>query len=36
MYGVFERKGNDFWELKNIIYTHDGAIKMVKFITEVS
>ena len=26
MFGTFERKGNDFWELKNIIYTHDTAI----------
>ena len=35
MYGPFERKENDFWELKNLIYTHDTALKMVKFITEV-
>ena len=27
MCGTFERKENDFWELKNIIYTHDTAIK---------
>ena len=27
MSGTFERKENDFWELKNIIYTHDAAIK---------
>ena len=27
MCGAFERKENDFWELKNIIYTHDRAIK---------
>ena len=27
MCGAFERKENDFWELKNIIYTHDTAIK---------
>ena len=28
MYGAFERKENDFWELKKIyIYTHDTAIK---------
>ena len=38
MCGAFERKENDFWELKNIIYTHDHMIqplKMVKFTTEV-
>ena len=35
MCGAFERKENDFWELKNIIFTHDAAIKMVKFTTEV-
>ena len=27
MCGAFERKENDFWELKEIIYTHDTAIK---------
>ena len=27
MCGAFERKGNYFWELKNIIYTHDAVIK---------
>ena len=28
MYGAFERKENDFWELKKkYIYTHDTAIK---------
>ena len=27
MCDAFERLGNDFWELKNIIYTHDAAIK---------
>ena len=27
MCGAFERKENDFWELKNIIYTHNTAIK---------
>ena len=27
MCGAFERKENDFWELKNLIYTHDTAIK---------
>ena len=27
MSGTFERKENDFWELKYIIYTHDTAIK---------
>ena len=27
MCGTFERKENDFWELKNIIYTHDTAIE---------
>ena len=27
MFDTFERKGNDFWEMKNIIYTHDTAIK---------
>ena len=35
MCGAFERKENDFWELKNITFTHDIAIKMVKFTTEV-
>ena len=35
MCGAFERRENDFWELKNITYTHDTAIKMVKFTTEV-
>ena len=35
MCGAFERKENDFWELKNIIYTYDTSIKMVKFTTEV-
>ena len=27
MCGAFERKENDFWELKNTIYSHDAAIK---------
>ena len=27
MCGAFERKENDFWELKSMIYTHDPAIK---------
>ena len=27
MFGAFERKENYFWELKNLIYTHDTAIK---------
>ena len=27
MRGAFETKENDFWELKNIIYTHDTAIE---------
>ena len=27
MCGAFQRKENDFWELKNIIYAHDTAIK---------
>ena len=27
MFGAFERKENDFCELKNLIYTHDTAIK---------
>ena len=27
MRGTFERKENNFWELKNIICTHDTAIK---------
>ena len=27
MWGAFERKENDFWELKNIIFPHDTAIK---------
>ena len=27
---AFERKENDFWELKTIIYTHDTAIKNVQ------
>ena len=35
MCGASERKENDFWDLKNIIYTYDTAIKMVKFTTEV-
>ena len=35
MCGATERKENDFWELKNSIYTHGTAIKMVKFTTEV-
>ena len=26
---------NDFWELNNIIFIHDTAIKMVKFTIEV-
>ena len=34
MCGAFERKENDFWELKNIIYTQDTTFKMVKFTTE--
>ena len=35
MCGALERKENNFWELKKLIYTHDAAIKMVKFTTEV-
>ena len=36
MCGAFERKENDFWELKNIMYTHDTGINnLVKFTTEV-
>ena len=27
MCGATERKENDFWELKNLIYTHGTAIK---------
>ena len=27
MCGAFERKENDFWELKNLIYAHDTAIR---------
>ena len=27
MCGAFERKENDFWELKNIIYTYDTSIQ---------
>ena len=27
MCGAFERNENDFWELINIIYTHNTAIK---------
>ena len=27
MCGAFERRENNFWELKNIIYTHNTAIK---------
>ena len=27
MCGTFERKENDFWELKEYRYTHDTAIK---------
>ena len=27
MCGAFERKENDFWELENLIYSHDAAIK---------
>ena len=27
MCGAFERKENDFWELKKMIHTHDTAIK---------
>ena len=27
MRGAFERKENDFWELKNIIYTYGTSIK---------
>ena len=30
MCGAFERKENDFWELKNIIYAQDTAIKNVQ------
>ena len=26
MCGAFERKENDFWELKNLIYSHDTVI----------
>ena len=32
---AFERKENDFWELKNIIYTYGTAITMVKFTAKV-
>ena len=35
MCGASERKEMSFWDLKNIIYTYDTAIKMVKFTTEV-
>ena len=35
MCGAFERRENEFWELKNLIYTYDTAIKMGKFTTEV-
>ena len=27
MCGATERKENNFWELKNLIYSHDTAIK---------
>ena len=27
MCGAYEKQENDFWELKNIIFTHDTAIK---------
>ena len=27
MCGVFERKENDFWELKNLIYSQDTVLK---------
>ena len=27
MYGAFERKENDFWELENLTYSHDTAIR---------
>ena len=27
MWGAFERKEIDFWELKNLIYSHDRDIK---------
>ena len=27
MCGAFERKENDFWELENLIYSHDTAIR---------
>ena len=30
MCDAFERKENDFWELKNIIYTSDTSIKNVQ------
>ena len=30
-----KRKKNDFWELTNLIYSHNTVIKMVKFIIEV-
>ena len=30
MSGAFERKENDFWELKELIYTHDTAIENVE------
>ena len=35
MCGAFERRENEFWELKNLIYTYDTANKMSKFTTEV-
>ena len=30
MCGASERKENNFWELKNLIYSHDTAIKNIK------
>ena len=27
MCGAFERKENDFWELENLTYSHDTAIR---------
>ena len=30
MCGAFERKENNFWELKNIIYTHNTAIENIQ------
>ena len=36
MFGAFERKENDFLELKNIIYIHMiQLLKIIKFAIEV-